>query len=208
MRGNKKLVSLFLVMTALAVIAGAFGINAYAFSDVYEPYYPQITAVTRSVDEIYARISGSTIELPEETVKARKEMIQMYKDAGIDVSLDMENWLASYRMIADFPQRWSEETPIPLGESPDYSGAFSVDACWNNKIPADAPRVFLPRSALSFKIHIGVVKANIDDGGWGTGLPQIVSTSADPYYTIASKYKTANVNKAFKLRAKKAFLIM
>ena len=203
MKGNGKFLSLIFVITAIAVVTSALGITAFAFSDEYEPYYPQITAVTRSVDEIYARISGSTVQLPEETVKARKEMIQMYKDAGIDVSLDMENWLGSYRMTADFPQRYSKETPIPLGSSPDYSGAFSVDACWNNKIPADAPKVFLPRSALSFKIHIGVVKANIDDGGWGTGLPQIVSTSADPYYTIASKYTTGNINKAFKLRAKK-----
>ena len=186
------------------LLIAVYGIGAYAFSDIYEPYYPQITAVTRSVDEIYQRVSGSEVELSPEIIQARKDMIQMYKDVGIDVSYDMENWLCSYKMVSSFPQRWSDETPIPLGESPDYSGAFSVDACWNNKIPKDAPRIEIPRSSLTIndKVHIGVVKANIDQSGWGTGIPQIVSTSKDPYHTIASKYVNGNVNKIFMVRAK------
>ena len=200
---TKKILTLCLLTAFVLATVLSVGMSAFAFSDEYEPIYPHLTAATRTVDEIYARISGKDIELPEEVVKARKEMIQMYKDVGIDVSYDMENWLASYKIIANFPQRWSKETPIPLGESPDYAGAFSIDAPWNNKIPEGAPRVFVPRSAMKMHIHIGVVKANIDAGGWGTGVPQIVSTSADPYYTIASKYNSADVNRVFKLHAKK-----
>ena len=152
----------------LSVIVSVNGV--YAFSDEYEPYYPHITAVTRSVDEIYQRISGPDMKLPDEVVKARKEMILMYKDVGIDVSLDMENWLKSYRMVSDFPQRWSTETPIPLGESPDYSGAFSIDAPWNNKIPEDAPRTYIPPVGLNPFMNLAVVKAEVDNGGWGTGI--------------------------------------
>ena len=198
---TRKIIAL-LITTLLAL---TFCISAYAFSDEYEPYYPHITAVTRSTDEIYQRISSPDNVLPEEVVKARREMIEMYKSVGIDVSLDMETFLCSYRMISDFPQRWSKETPIPLGESADYSGAFSIDAPWNNKIPADAPRVYLPPTALNPKLALAVVKADVDTGGYGTGIPQLVATSADPYITIAAKYDTGNVNKIFMFHAREDF---
>lgn len=84
---TRKILALGFVMSLVI----ASGINAFAFSDEYEPYYPHITAVTRSVDEIYQRVSGSTVELAPEVVQARKDMIQMYKDVGIDISLDMES---------------------------------------------------------------------------------------------------------------------
>ncbi len=199
---SKRILTLSLLTAFVLVTVLSVGISAFAFSDEYEPIYPHITAVTRTVDDIYKRISPKNEDIPEEVVKARREMIQMYKDVGIDVSYDMENWSQSYKVIANFPQRWSTETPIPLGTSPDYAGAFSIDAPWNNKIPEGAPRVLIPRSAMKMHIHIGVVKANIDSGGWGTGIAQIVSTPEDPYYTIASKYKTADVSSVFMLRAK------
>ncbi len=188
-----------LIVSAIFVISLVLvsGISAFAFSDIYEPYYPHITAVTRSVDEIYTRITRQDYEYSEVQDKAIRDMIQMYKDVGIDVSLDMENNIASYRMMADFPQRWSTETPIPLGESPDYAGAFSIDACWNNKIPEDAPRIVIPTESLRPSINLAVVKANVDSGGYGTGIPVIVSTAADPYKTIASKYQFGNINKVF-----------
>ena len=199
---TKKILTLSLLTAFVLATILSVGMGAFAFSDEYEPIYPHPTAATRTVDEIYDRVSGKDVVLPEEVVKARKEMIQMYKDVGIDISYDMENWLASYKIIANYPQRWSTETPIPLGESPDYAGAFSIDAPWNNKIPEGSPRVLIPRTGLSMHAHIGVVKANIDAGGWGTGIPQIVSTSADPFYTIASKYNSAEVSRVYKLHAK------
>ena len=204
MKTRKKVA--FLAWTVLVfTLVSVAGISVYAFSDEYEPYYPHITAVTRSVDEIYQRISGPDMELAPEVVEARKNMIQMYKDAGIDVSLDMEHNLQSYRMISDFPQRWSTETPIPLGESPDYSGAFSIDAPWNNKIPKDAPRSYLPPAGLKPSFNLAVVKANVDSGGWGTGVPLIVSTASDPYVTIASKYHFGNVTKVFMFHVREDF---
>ncbi len=198
---KRKILSLILTSVFTVSILMAIGMSVYAFSDIYEPYYPQLTATTRSVDDIYLRASGPNTVLPDEVVEARKQMIQMYKDVGIDITYDMENWLCSYKMIANAPQRWSTETPIPLGTSPDYSGAFSIDACWNNKIPKDAPRVEIPRSALNYTMGLFIVKANVDNSGWGTGIPQIVSKPTDPLYTIASKYTTGNVNKIHIVRA-------
>ena len=64
---TRKIIAL-LITTLLAL---TFCISAYAFSDEYEPYYPHITAVTRSTDEIYQRISSPDNVLPEEVVKAR-----------------------------------------------------------------------------------------------------------------------------------------
>ena len=197
---NKSLAVLLVILAFILT-----WISGYAFSDEYEPYYPHITAVTRSVDEIYQRISGPDMVLSDEIVNARKEMIQMYKDVGIDVSLDMENWLKSYRMISDFPQRWSTKTPIPLGTSPDYSGAFSIDAPWNNKIPKDAPRTYIPTSSLKYHMNLAVVKADVDNGGWGTGIPQIVSTSSDPYITIGTKYNLGNISKVLMVHAREDF---
>ena len=199
---RKRTLTLCLVTVIVTVIVLTLGLSAYAFSDGYEPIYPHVTAVTRSVDDIYNRISGTDITLPEEVVTARREMIQMYKNVGIDVSYDMEDWSQSYKTIANFPQSWSTQTPKPLGTSPDYSGAFSVDAPWNNKIPEDAPRVYIPRTAMSINPHLAVVKANVDAGGWGTGIPQIVSASTDPYYTIACKYNLNDVSKVYRMRAK------
>lgn len=197
----KKVFTIFAFVVALSLASTLTG-NVYAFSDEYEPYYPHITAVTRSVDEIYQRVSGSTIELAPEVVQARKDMIQMYKDVGIDISLDMESWLMSYKLMVAFPQRWSKETPIPLGTSPDYSGAFSIDAPWNNKIPEDTPRVEIPEKAMARVMSLFVVKANVDSGGWGTGLSQIVSDSSDPLKTIVSKYYNADINKALIFRVR------
>lgn len=204
MKTRKKVAFLAWSLLVFTLISMA-GISAYAFSDEYEPYYPHITATTRSVDEIYQRITRQDYDYSDVQEKALRDMIQMYKDVGIDVSLDMENNLASYRMTADFPQRWSTETPIPLGESPDYSGAFSIDAPWNNKIPEDAPRSYMPPESLNPSINLAVIKANVDNGGWGTGIPQIVATSADPFMTIASKYSTGNVNKIFYFHVREDF---
>ena len=204
MKTRKKVV--FLVWTVLVfTFVSVAGISVYAFSDEYEPYYPHITAVTRSVDEIYQRITRQDYDYSDVQEKALRDMIQMYKDVGIDVSLDMEHNLSSYRMIADFPQSWSTETPIPLGESPDYSGAFSIDAPWNNKIPEDAPRSYMPPESLIPRINLAVVKANVDDGGYGTGIPIIVSNSSDPFMTIASKYSTGSVGKVFYVHVREDF---
>ncbi len=187
--------TIVIALSILVLSMGAITVNA--FSDIYEPYYPQITATLRSTEEIYQRMSGPEVELKEGVAETRMEMIKMYQSVGIDVTYDMEHWSGSDYMELSFPQRYSRETPIPLGTSPDYSGAFSIDAPWNNKIPKDAPRVELSRNCLSIRGHMGVVKANIDSGGYGTGIAQVVGYPGDPKFTIVDKYHDAPISKAY-----------
>jgi len=166
-------------MTVLAMLTTAGA--AHAFSDEYEPYYPHITAVTRSDDEIYRRITAEGMELPEETVKARYEMIRMYKNVGIDVSYDCES-VVSTKLIKNVPQRYSEETPSPLDG--DYANVFSIDACWNNKIPEDAPRVLIPDAALQRRFQVSSVSSDFGGDGDGVGIPQVVGTSENDYQSV------------------------
>lgn len=169
------------IMINAAIILSSY--TSYAFSDEYEPIYPQKTAVTRSVDDIFKRVTGAEIEkeLPEEVVEGRKEVIQMYKDVGIDISYDMEN-VVSTKLINSMPSRWSTQTPQTLGG--DFAGAFSIDACWNNKIPEDNPRVEIPDAALSRRFQIGSMSTNAGGDGDGIGMPLIIGDSSMPYQNL------------------------
>jgi len=176
---NRKIKAI--IMITAATLFSSY--SAYSFSDEYEPIYPQITAVTRSVEDIYLRTTGVEMEkkVPQETLDARREMIKMYKDVGIDVSYDMEN-VVSTKLRYNMPTRWSTQTPRPLGG--DYSGAFSIDAPWNNKIPKDNPRIEIPEVSLSRKFQIGSMSTNAGGSGDGVGFPLIVGDSSMPYQKL------------------------
>jgi len=185
-----------IIMMSAAVLLSNY--TVYAFSDEYEPIYPQKTAVTRSVEDIYLRVTGAEIEkeLPEEVISARKEVIQMYKNIGIDISYDMEN-VVSTKLRYNMPSRWSKKTPMPL--EGDYAGPFSVDACWNNQIPEDAPMVEIPYNALSRKFQIGSLSTNIGGDGDGIGFPMVIGNSTMPYRNLVIQ-SGATIQQIYRLR--------
>ncbi len=173
-------------LKAVVLIFMLCSANVFAFSDEYEPYYPQITAVMRSVEEIYERTTHPDTVLSEEVIKARKDIIQMYKDFGLDLSFRFEEG-GGETLVANVPQRWSPKTPKPIDPA-DASLAFSVDAAWQNKIPEDAPRVQIPVDAYGKNIQITMVKSNRQNtDADGIGIPMIAGGAKDPYQTIIIK---------------------
>jgi hypothetical protein len=141
------------------------------FSAELSPYPLHPTARTRSVEEIYRRTANPTIDLPPEFVAARKRIIAMYRDFGIDLSLDKRE-LAALR-----PRNWSERTPEPLGGS--YPLPYSIDAPFYHPIPAAHPRVELPQGYFRSG-HLSTVGPQGD--GFGIGV--VIARPDDPLRTI------------------------
>ncbi len=189
---KKSIVSILVLM---CMLAGCM--TVMAFSDDFEPIYPHITAVTRSVAEIYERtLSGEA--LPEDVEKNRKEVIKMFRDAGLDLSLDNENWLDSKRFIQDKPSRFSRETPKPL--EGDFDQYYSIDAAWNNKIPANHPRTEL-YAAFKRTFQIATVKEKSDMGGNGVGIPVIIGRETDPVFNMVEAYTSWDISRGWTVRA-------
>ena len=186
------------ILCALLVLCMALGcVTALAFSDDFEPIYPHVTAVTRSVDEIYERtLSGE--KLPEDVEKNRKEVIKMFRDAGLDLSLDNENWLDSKRFIQDKPSRFSRETPKPL--EGDFDQYYSIDAAWNNKIPENHPRTEL-YAGFKRTFQIATVKEKGDMGGNGIGIPVIIGRASDPVFNMVEAYTSWDISRGWTVRA-------
>ncbi len=174
---------------AEAVLIGVCltSVSGFAFSDMLEPLYPQITAQDRTVDEIYSRTSSASLSLSQDIVDKRKEIIQMYKAAGIDISFDMENY-SSTKIKSYFPRRYSKQTPSDI-ENGDYRQVFSVDAPWNNKVDYSMPRVVLnddafPRDTIIPGLVNSIEKAK-GRNSTGSGIPYIIENEEDPVQTIA-----------------------
>jgi hypothetical protein len=148
------------------------------FSNELDPYPIHPTASQKTVEEMF-----NLTALPGENLSAadaakRKEIIAMYRDFGIDVSLDMDsfysNTLASFR-----PRNWSSQTPQPLSGS--YLQPFSVDASIYHPIPCNTPRVELPMGYFSS------AQLHVYKGYDGVGFGVAISSATDPWRTIQSK---------------------
>jgi hypothetical protein len=157
-----------ILTVAILLLAGALGESSNA-----APVYPtHRTAKTRSVEEIFARTATSGINLPTEIVAKRKEIIAMYQQAGIDLSLDKST------LVSLLPKFWSSKTPAPLGGT--YRLPYSIDAIFYQKIPPRSPRVALPARYIQSG-HISTL------GGTGSdefGIGVVISGSQAPLRTI------------------------
>ena len=204
--GISFIASLLILSSAVTASAVKFEFDVDAsnsrFSKEYEPYYPHITADTSTVEEIYERISSDTIVLTPIQKQTRMAMIEMYKNAGFDISLPYmtgnENYGTS-RSIEDLPASWSTKTPKPLNGR--YEQCFSIDACWNNKIPLDFPKVEIPKEVFSFSnFMIATVGSKMQPGGNGTGIPVIIGKKDDPKKLLLDKEGMAKIRKLYEFR--------
>ena len=146
-----------------------------SFSNQLSPYPAHPTARSRTADEIYNRTATAGITLGPELVAKRKEIIQMYQSAGIDVSLDREE----LRKLK--PTRWSPQTPQPL--SGNYRQPYSIDAPFYHKIPANWPRVTLPTGYVQTG-HISTI-GPAGDGSDGYGIGAVVAKPTDPMRQVS-----------------------
>ncbi len=155
-------------MAMLCLLAGIHGGAANA-SPLY-PVHP--TAKTRSVEEIFSRTATPNIDLPTEIVAKRKEIIAMYRQAGIDPSLDKNT------LVALLPKSWSSKSPAPFGKT--YPLPYSVDAIFYQKIPPRSPRVALP----AYYIQSGHISTLGGQGSDEFGIGVVISNRQDPLRRI------------------------
>jgi hypothetical protein len=180
-----------LCLLAPLVLGICSGTRALAFSDEYEVYYPQPSAAYLTMEQIYDRTLTNGIALPADVAAARKEVIEMYRQAGIDVSLDRDNWLNSQVLIDAMPQSWSTLTPKPL--SGTYDQPFSIDAPWNNLIPGNQPRVKLHEADFRRTFQLSGIHSKNAPGGDGLGIPIVISGENDPLQAIVEAYPNDDV---------------
>lgn len=153
----------------ILILWGGLGSSLQAAPIVY-PAHP--TATTRSVEEIFARTATPNISLSPEIVAKRREIIAMYRQTGIDLSLDKS------ALISLLPKQWSSKTPAPFGKT--YPLPYSVDALFYQKIPRRSPRVALP----SGYIHSGHISTLGGTGSDEFGIGVVISGPQDPLRTI------------------------
>jgi len=145
------------------------------FSDELSPYPVHPTSQTLSVDQIYQRTTPGR-KLGPKFAKYRREIIAMYKAAGVDISMD------PYEQRMFVPKNYSRQTPQPLrGE---FKQPYSVDSPFYHKAPAKG--VALPPGYIG-SFHIATVGPGGD--GWGIGV--VISTGKDPLRKIVQTWNKA-----------------
>ncbi|NJM68038.1 MAG: hypothetical protein HC851_21415 [Acaryochloris sp. RU_4_1] len=148
------------------------------FSDQLDPYPIHPTAAQKTVDQIFDLTALPGENLSTEDTAKRKEIIAMYRDFGIDLSLDMGGFysktLASFR-----PQSWSSQTKQPLSDN--YLQPFSIDAPIYHPIPCNTPQVQLPVGYFSS------AQLHVYKGFDGVGFGVAISSKTDPVRTIKSR---------------------
>lgn len=143
------------------------------WSDELSPYPPHPTAGSRSVEDIYSRTTSSKQSIAPEDARVRKDVIRMYKAAGIDLSLDRTE------LLATMPQHWSRTTPQPL--SGDFLQPLSIDAPYYHAPPKAGPATLLPSGYIN-SVHLSTLAPGGD--GWGVGI--VISSPRDPDRSIRS----------------------
>jgi hypothetical protein len=153
--------------------------NKGSFSSQLKRYPDHATAATLSVEQILANTSSPGVTLTASEVDTRRAVIQMYKDFGIDVSLDYtSNPSSVLRNLA--PTTWSPQTPQPL--SGNFVQPYSIDAPFYHKIPGNSPRTPLPAG------YIRTFQYNTVIGGDGIGMGIAISSASDPTRRIRSQW--------------------
>lgn len=162
------------------------------FSDSYEPYYPMLTAQTKTVDEIFQDTLPTSFELTENQKDVRRQVVKMYKDAGFDITagISPDGVDNEVHNIFNIPSGWSTLTPKSL--IGDYEQMYSIDACFNRKIPNNSPMVELNDEVISFKnLHIAVNNTPANPGGQGTGIARVIGRENDPLKTVMARWNAA-----------------
>lgn len=168
------------------------------FSDELEPYYPMFGTYTKTTDEMYNKIANSIVisNSTEKENADRLAVIDMYRKAGFDLTADMSTSVGSKIMSYHAPQTYSTLTPKPL--MGDYEHTYSIDAPWNNPIPAENPRTQITAWVDDEKnenvahLTLTTVLPKGGKGGNGLGIPMIIADENDGFERFADLYSTNN----------------
>lgn len=169
-------------MTPLDTEADFYRLND--FSDSLEPYYPMLTAAQKTTEDIYNATLPADFELTQAQAQTRYNVVEMYKNAGFDIVHSMQS--SEYNKFS-IPSSWSKLTPKSL--TGEYEQTYSIDACFNRKIPDKAPRVELNDEVLDLSgFQLAVVNSKNNQGGQGTGIARVIGTEDDPVMSVASRW--------------------
>jgi hypothetical protein len=143
------------------------GLKAYAPPTAEQP----LSVILQQTDTPGAGLT------PEE-VETRSRIASMYLNFGFDVSLDHANDLSDL-LPTLLPGGWV--TPKPHAQSP-LSMRFSADAPFYHPVPANWPRVRLPRG------YIKTFQLNTNQKGDGLGYGIAIAQSDSPTVAISSMW--------------------
>lgn len=153
---------------ALVVQKGASATDG--FSKYLSPYQAHPSALTKTVTEIFQATLSEQSPLHPVVAAKRRQVIQMYLDFGIDISVGKEA-LPHFR-----PKSWSPKTRKTLSGS--YGAFYSEDACYYHQIAPDCARVALPAN------FIHAVNIKLQGEGDDNFKGFMISGSADPVRKI------------------------
>lgn len=170
--GGHKLVSATLKLHVISSINGHL-------SPTLATYANQLTAQTQTISSLLQRSSTPGARMSSEEVQIRCAVLAMYKNWGIDPTLDNESDTSlTLRRLA--PDRWSSESLG--GVDAPLSLRMSRDAPFYQKIPNDWPRVELP------SLYIQQVQLSTPYGGDGIGYGEVIAQSSDTQLPIVSQW--------------------
>jgi hypothetical protein len=167
--------------------------NSFIFSKTLSPYSQHSTSRSLTADQILRNTAD--IPIKEAELNIRRFVVAMYKDFGIDISLDYLN-NPSKQLLSLNPTHWSAQTPQPL--SGNFVQPYSVDAPFYHPIPANTPRVALPAN------YINTFQYNTVKGGDGIGIGIAISSASDPIRRIRSQwYEEESTRKDYSMPVRK-----
>jgi hypothetical protein len=159
------------------------------FSNELSVYPNQISSQTQTLTSLFERSFSPGANLGPIDTQTRCEVLSLYKNWGIDPTLDRENdGSAVLREL--LPTHWSQ--PSPQNNTNGLNFHFSPDAPFYQEIPADWPRVALPTH------YIQDVQLSTPCDGDGIGYGEVVAQSRDPQLIVRSQwYKNERTRKEF-----------
>jgi hypothetical protein len=165
------------------------------FSQALTPYANQPSAQQTTVSQVSSLVGNAKASLSATENTTRQNVIAMYLNWGIDVSLDSSNDQSSVLRNLE-PKSWQAPTAPASANSP-ISMAFSPDAPFYHAIPAAWPKVELPSG------YIQQLQMSSAYGGDGIGFGVTMAASSDPQLTVTSQwYSDKNTLETFPFRMK------
>jgi hypothetical protein len=159
--------------------SGAIGAPANSFSKQLTRYPIHSSAKKLTVEQILKNTETLGVKLGFRERNRRRDIVAMYKNFGIDISLDPTSQ-ASPKLLNLRPKNWSTTTPQPLSGS--FLQPYSIDASFYHQIPSNYPRVPLPIG------YFPNFQFNTVQGGDGIGFGIAISSSSDPTRRIRSEW--------------------
>jgi hypothetical protein len=155
-------------------------------------YSNHISSQTETSASLFKRSYSPGANLSASDIQTRCEVLSLYKNWGIDPTLDPDSDNSAV-LIKLLPAQWSKQSVV--NDHNQLSLRFSRDAPYYQEIPADWPRVALPTG------YIQHIQLSTPRGGDGIGFGEVVARLSDPQLTVRSQwYNNEQTRRVFPYR--------